>query len=881
MKLGGVERVKEMYRDRRGLRWLETLTQDVRFGIRTLGKNPGFTTVAVLTLALGIGANTAIFSMLDAVLLKAVPVRDPNQLVILQWHGHKGPRYDENSSFGDCEDGHSHDLRWGCSFSSPMFDALQSDTKGFTGLAAFAGPAQVQLSGNGPATMATAEIVSGGYFETLGVRATLGRVIEDHDDAPTSSPVAVLSYGYWQSAFGRDSSVVGHTIRLNQVPTTIIGVADPEFARLSPGKQQDMWITRWSFPRIGSHEGWSRVADPGNSWLAIIGRLEPNASRAQAQAAASLTFRDQMLHGSHPLMDATSEPAVTLIPLQEGLTGRRSAVSKPLYLLMFAVGILLLISCANVAGLLIARSASRQREIAMRLTLGAPHARIVRQLLTESVLLSACGGLVGVLFAYWGVHAFASLVSSGNSVHFVVRPDGRILAFTAAVSILSGIAFGFAPAWRATRGDLTPALKRVTGAQGRTGHFSIGNSLVVTQVALTVVALAGAGLLVRTLRNLESVDPGFDTRNVLLFAIDPPLAGYDAGRTQALYQYFQREFGALPGMTSVSYSSKALLSGNRASGDVRIENQPDKSSIDADMLGVGPSFFNTMSIRMLAGRNFAAEDFEDQATQAVSSSGSALVSVPLPVIINEKFAHDYFGQESALGARLLRGNSWGSHGDLTANNPTSHEWTVIGVAADAKYDDLRAEIAPTIYFPQSGGGAYFELRTTAAPESLVPAVRQIVTARDSDLPVFSIATESHMVENGLSQQTLVAKFSGFFGLLALLLASTGLYGLLAYEVTRGTREIGIRMALGEQPSHTLRKIVGGALLLAGGGVAVGVVIALALTRFLESLLFGVKPSDPATFIATAIVLLTVAMVACWIPARRAMRVDPMVALRHE
>jgi len=869
--------------------------RDLRFGVRMLRKSKIFTTVAVLTLALGIGANTAIFSLLDAVLLKPLPVRNPGELVLFQWHGHKGPRYDEISSFGDCDSGQARDYRWGCSFSSPMFDTFEAQARVFDAMAGFAGSYEVHLAGNGPASMASAEIVTGDYFRTLGVRAAIGRTIERNDDTPTAAPVLVLSYGYWQRTFGGDPSTVGRTVQLNGIPTAIVGVADPSFTYLTPGKRQDMWITRWSFPRIGFNEGWSRAGYPGNSWLAILARLKPGMSRGQAQAEASLIFRNEMIHGSHPLMDPEADPAVTLIPAEEGLTGRRAKLTTQLYLLMLAAGILLAIACANVAGLLLARCATRHREITIRLALGAPRGRIVRQLLTESVLLSGFGGLIGIAFAYWGVRVFAQWVTrSSASFPFPVTPDFRILAFTASVSVLTGILFGLVPAWRGTRADLTPALKQTAGGMTHSRRIveiwlSIGNALVIAQAALAMVVLAGAGLFVRTLHNLSTVDPGFETRNLLIFTLDPVVAGYKSDQIEALYGELQNEFRAVPGVISVGYSQYALLTSSSSSESFSIEGRPDKGSVN--VLPVGPGFLDTMQIPLLLGRPFELPDFHvaTPSPPAPTSSpaqgpGNAALqgSAPLlPVIVNEAFVRDFCGGENPLGIRMKEGGASSSHGGVSDGKIASREWQVVGVTANTKYSRLREADPAIIYLPLQGGGARFEIRTAFAPESLVQAFREIVAQHDRDLPLFNVTTQTKAIDEQISQERLIARLSSFFGLLALLLACTGLYGLLSYEVTMHTREVGIRMALGAQPSDILRMVLARGLRLIGAGVVVGLLASYGLMRFISSQIWGVSPTDPVTLTVVALAIVAVGLAACLLPARRATQVDPLTALRYE
>jgi predicted permease len=892
MELGGFEQVKEQVRDVRAGALLDSCWRDMRHAARLLRKSPGFTIPAILTLALGIGANTAIFTLLNAAMLRALPVRDPQHLVLLQWHAHKAPIYDEYSSFNDCATSENGDDNpFGCSFSSPMFDAIHHQTALFNGTLAFAGPLPINLSGNGSASMVNGEIVSGDYFSVLGVRAALGRMLEPADDAVTAPSVAVLGYGYWQDAFGGSPSTIGRTIRLNGVPFTIVGVAEPGFTSLTPGKTQDLWFARSVFPRIGSREGWSRIGDAGNAWLAIIARLRPGISPAQAQAGVTLLFRNELAHGSTPLANSTSEPSIVLLPAQSALTGGRREFKAPLYVLMVAVGLILLATCANVAGLFLARSTRRRREIAIRMTLGAPRTRVARQLLTESILLSVLGGLAGVAVAFWGVHTITVLAS----FPFDPAPDARVLVFTASVSILCGILFGLAPALGGTRVDLAPTLKESAGSVGnpsarsRARGFGLSSALVVTQIALAVVMLAGAGLLVRTLLNLKSVRPGFDSTNVLIFAMEPALIGYDTARVQNLYRDLQSQFATLPGVISVSYSNSALLTGGLSTTKIAIDGQPDPSQLyDIDVLATGLGFFDTMRIPLLAGRTLQPSDFTQPATQsstATSPPAARQAAVPkpplVPVVVNATFARRYFDKRSPLGMRLNRDTTTNSASGTTDGKVSSRLWEVVGVVGDTKYNELRREIRPTIYLPINGGGANFEVRTGADPAATIPAIRTIVARADANLPLFHITTESQAIAHDIYQERLIARLSSFFALLAVLLACVGVYGLLSYDVACRTHEIGIRMALGAEPRAVLSLVARQAVALALAGTAVGVLAALAATRYIRALLYGVHPCDPLILTAVATLLLLVVLVACCLPARRATTVDPMVALRHE
>jgi predicted permease len=597
----------------------------------------------------------------------------------------------------------------------------------------------------------------------------------------------------------------------------------------------------------------------------------------QGAAPAGGPHESEMAGAPKTLSTPADNPELTLVPAQSGLTGDRSRYSDPLYVLMLAVGIILLIACANVAGLMLARAAARQKEMAVRLALGAGRARVVRQLLTESVLLSVLGGGVGILFAYWGAHAIISFVSSNQArpLGFATGVDLRVLGFTVTVSLLTGILFGIAPAFRGSRVDLTPALKEGEGSSTSSGHvggkwFSIGNALVVAQVALAIVVLAGAGLLVRTLANLRSVDVGFDSHNILIFGIDPTLIGYKGPQIDSFYRDLQGRLSETPGVKSASYSMMPLLSNGLMVTSFHWPGMPQDQASEADSLGVGPNFFETLHIPLLAGRGFSASDFKLSASNNVGSSTSA----PTPVIVNQAFVEKYLGNENPLGKQF--GESAGS-----ADRPASPGYEIIGVVRDAKYNSLRREIHSMMYVPQSFGGASFELRTAADPQAILPAIREVVAKVNTNLPLFDVKTESEQIDRLLFQERLVARLSSFFALLALVLACVGLYGLLSYEVSRRTREIGIRMALGAHPGSLLKLVLRQGIVLAIVGAAMGIGVALGVTRYLTSMLYDVHANDPLTMIAVAALLTLVALAACYIPARRAMRVDPMVALRYE
>lgn len=852
--------------------WLHSLFSDCRFALRQFRKSPGFTSVAIITLALGIGANTAIFSMIDAVWLRSLPVRDPQKLVVFQWTAHNSPNTKGYYSYMSCRSSSKGATgEHGCSFSYPMFREFRVLQDAFSSVTALGGDVGLNLRGNGPARFVHGELVSGEFFDVLGVGAALGRTFGPADDMPGAPPVAVLSYGFWRGAFGGDPAAVGRTIWLNNVPVTIVGVAAKEFPSLDPATARPMWLPLSLQPQLGENLNGTMGGDKpspragdDNWWVYLIARLKPEIPLDKAQSAADAFFHNDVLDTTKKFFKSEDAPRLGLVPAPQVITGLHDRFSMPLTILMTAVALVLLVACANVAGLMLARSATRQRELAVRLALGAGRARIAWQLLTESLLLSLAGGASGILLAYWSVQSLVAFMSRGGlwPSHLAVQLDLRVLMFTVAASVFTGILFSVAPAFRGIRLDLTPALKEspaalATGASTRQ-RLNLGCGLVVAQVALAILALSGAGLLVRTLENLKSINPGFDTRNVLLFSIDPTLNGYTDEQIYGLHSQLQQRIEGLPGVLSDSYSFDPLLSGDIWSSSFKIEGDAQNARHMTDALQVGPKFFETLRIPVLAGRTLSPNDFN-----------SARRSTWCPTVVNEAFARQFFNEQTPLG-RSISG--------LGDKYPSCE---IVGVAGDAKYQTLRSEISPTVYVPQKEGSATFEVRTTANPETIIPAVRSIVSQLDNNLPLFDVKTQSAQIEGSLFQERLIARLSSFFGGLSLLLACIGLYGLLSYEVARRTREIGVRMALGARPSDVLHFVVRQGVRLSAVGAALGILGALGLTRYLASLLYGVRPFDPLTFLSVALLLGLVALAACYIPARRASCVDPMVALRYE
>src|SRR5881392_351289 len=899
LDLGGIEQTKERCRDARRVNWIQDFVQDLCYGLRMLRKSPGFTVVAVLTLALGVGANTAIFSFIDAVLLRSIPVKDSQQLVVFNWSARANPKLQGHSGYGDCAD---QTGIGDCSFSIPFYKTVRAKAGAFSGMAAFAGPFGVDLSGNGTASIVRGLYVSGDFFSTLGVSTFIGRTLTPSDDSPSAPPAIVLNYAFWVRAFGAAPSVLGRTVRLDSTTVTIVGVADPHFTNLTPGKPLDLFMPFSVADSVRGkyYRSKDRVADPTNWWVVILGRLKPGLSISQAQADATTIFRNEMLHGVAPLSKPEDAPAITLRPARSGLNGETSKIAPALYVTMVIVAFILLIACANVAGLTLARSASRQKEIAVRLALGAGRARIIRQLLTESVLLAVAGGALGVLVAVWGVDAISKLLSngSGQPFPFAVAPDWRVLLFTLAITFLTGILFGLAPSLRGSRVDLTPSLREsassLPGAAAHTGRrFHLGDALVVAQVVLSMVVLVGAGLLVRTLGNLRGINPGFDAQNVLLFGLDPVLAGYTDQQTQQLYSNLQQRFAALPGVISVSYSEDALLTGGWSAGSVHVDGAPPKQDANTGELPVGLDFFSTMRIPILAGRSFTSTDFAtaaatnsaQKARDAAAananpaSSPTALDeayyhSAPVPLIVNESFARKYLENKNPVGLHM--GNA--DRGNISNPGPG---YTIVGVVGDTKYAQLRRKTAPIIFLPLVSNSAHFEVRIAANPTTLVKNVREIVLQAGDNLPLTNVRTQTEQIDQILFQERLLSRLSSFFAALALVLACIGLYGLLSYEVARRTRELGIRVALGAHHRDLSRLVIGQGVLLALIGAAIGIAAAVGVTRFMSAMLYDVRANDPLTMVAVAALLILVAFAACYIPARRAMKVDPMVALRYE
>lgn len=862
-----------------GWSWLETLLQDVRYGLRQLRRNPGFTAVAVITLALGIGANTAIFSLIDAVLLTALPVRNPQQLVLLNWASNSWPKGIVKGLAGSWytdRDGRVTST----SFSYPIYERIRTRNHVLSRVAALAGNGcELAVGYNGQPGRADGEFVSGTFFSTIEVQPVLGRTLTPDDDRAGASPAAVISYGYWQRRFGRDPGIVGRTITVNRIPFTIVGVSSPEFYGVQPGRSVDAWLPLHSQPQVeprwspklpdsrkaaGARAG-SLFEARDDWWVVIVGRLKAGVTGQQARAALGVVFQQSIAAYSKLSTKPESVPHLEIEPGSKGLDYLRREFSKPLFILMTVVALVLLIACANVASLLLARATSRRKEIAMRMAIGAGRRRLIRQLLTESVLLAALGGTVGLLLAFWVTKVLVAFVASGRErLTLTVTPDVRVLVFTAAASILTGILFGFSPALRSVRIDLTAALKESPGKRfARSGRrrWRLDAVLVAAQVALSTVLLVGAVQFVRTLTNLESVNAGFNTRRLLLFGIDPTQDGYKGQRLADFYADLSRRLAALPGVRSVSLSHSTLIGGGGNFERIYLQGYTPRpgEQVGAAIDWVGPNFFKTLGIPLLLGRAIVESD---------------TMRGPKVVVVNEQFVKEFLGGENPIGRRFRLG---GRHGEETQ---------IVGVAGDAKYFDLRRKDPATIYapwvqYPDLNGAMNFELRTAGEPMQMASAVLRVIRDTDRNLAPYDLKSEEEQIDQSLFQERLFARLTSLSGALAALLACVGIYGVMAFTVTQRTREIGIRMALGATKGQVAGAILRESCVVVGLGMVIGIAVALGASRLVSSMLYGLKPDDPLTLAVAATIMLGAAAFATYGPARRAAKVDPMVALRYE
>ncbi len=846
---GGVAQIQERARDERRSAWGEHLLQDLRYAARQLRKTPGFTSVAVLSLALGIGANTAIFSALDRVLLRPLPVPKADELVRFQWMaGVKGARpetTEDDRGRTDPETGR----RIGEVFSLATFEAFRAHHPVLREIFAFTRPRGFLVEVEGQAAQSErGQVVSGGYYAGLGVGAWVGRTLLHEDDRPGAPAVAVISHGFWQRRFGGDVAVVGKTISVNRAPVIIVGVMPPDFVDpISVYGEQPFSFPLAMLPLL--EPDMAAKSKPGYWWIRIMGRLQPGSTAAQAaaslQASLEASTRDALTEKNDP-------PRLLVAPGGHGLVEGRWSNANPLLVLTGMAVLVLLAACANVANLLLARGAARRRELAVRLALGAGRGRLMRQLLTESALLAFLGTTLGLLLAWWGGALLPFVGARGGDVI-----DFRVFGFTSAVALLTGIGFGLVPAWRATRVDLTAEFQGGTRQLGRGGPTRLGKSLFILQVAVSLVLLVGAGLFVRTLRNLQALDIGFSRENLLLFYLDVAPAGYKPAQFGEIHRQIAERIAALPGVRSTTYSSTPLL-GNNAGMHYRIEvpGRASASAGEAAMVNrVGQDFFDTLGIPVVLGRALQMED----------ATPSSQV-----VVVNQAFVDKFFPGENPLGRRFV--------------GPPGGEREIVGVTRDVQQATLRTKTLPTVFVPfarNPQGYVHFAVRTTGEANVLTPAIRAAVKEIERTLPIGNVRTQERQIESMVAQERAFARLMSFFGGLALLLVCIGLYGLMSYAVVRRTGEIGLRMALGALPGHALRMILGESLALVLLGVVLGLGGAMAAVRLVANLLYGLSPTDAATYSAVTLLLVLVTLAAAFIPARRAAEVDPMVALRAE
>jgi predicted permease len=837
------ERSREMWK------WstVETLWQDLSYGFRQIRRSPGFAIVAILTLALGVGANTAIFSVIDAVLLRPLPVKNPQELIQLATEGPYGAG----------------------SFSYPGFKRFRDANHVCSGIAAIGWLNNLDATIDGQVERVEGRIVSSNFFSLLGAGASAGRTFTSQDEkTPQTSAVAVISYAYWKRRFGLGPTVVGRNITLNRTVFTIVGVAPAGFSGVEIGYSPDIYVPMAMEPAFHDEKSW--LNQPDYHWLRILGRLEPGVSREQAHAALAVIHRqvqsDIPMNGWSPAerKDFLSTRLEVASAAGGIVFGLPQEFSGTLYILMGMVGLVLLIACANVANLLLSRATVRQREIAVRLAIGAGRVRLIRQLLTESMVLAIAAGAVGLLCARWASAGIVTLMSIGRDPLFLdVRPDPRVLGFTGAVAILATVLFGLVPALRGTRMDLTPSLKESAGGFGaRRSRLSLGRGLVVSQVAVSLLLVFGAGLFVRTLKKLENLDPGFDRKGVLLFNLDPSKNGYKGPAVNALYKQVIEHIDAVPGVSSASVSMMTPITGGGGiDNSVSVEGytpRPDEN-LTVFVNAVGPRYFETLHTPLLLGRDFSPRDTE---------------ATPKVAVINQSMARYFFGNSNPIGKKF------GWFGD----DKNKMQFEIVGVAKDSKYETLREKIPRTVYldcFQRPLEGITFEVRTSVSPSSLVSAIRGAVDAIDPSLRPGGFTTLEEHVDNSLGHERVMATLSSLFAILAVVLACVGLYGVMAYSVARRTSEIGIRMALGAGRAQIVGTILRESALLILAGVALGLPVAIAAARMISSRLYGLKPADPLTIAGTILLLAAVTGLASYIPAHRATKVDPLVALRHE
>jgi predicted permease len=831
---------------------LRGIFDELRYALRNLRKTPVFTTVAIGSLALGIGANTAIFSLLDQVLLRMLPVKNPEQLVRV--YVGPGPFSGSQRCNRDC-------------LSYPAYRDFRDKSTVFTGILA-RWPQSLSFTTGDRTERVAGELASGNYFDVLGVRPAIGRMFTPDDDVRVNGhPLVILSYAFWQKRFAGDPSILNRSVRVNAQPMTVIGVAQRGFQGVEVGNAIDIFVPMMMKPLMTPT--WNDLENRQSLWTYTIARLKPGVSREQALASTRVLGR-QILESEVSLYATQGDSfrqryvqkPIVVEDVSRGQSDLREKFSKPLLVLMAMVGLVMLIACANVANLLLARAAARQKEIAVRLALGAGRARVIRQLLVESITLALAGGMAGLAIAYWsGRVLLRFLPDSGGNQALSTTPDMRVLLFTLGLSLLTGILFGLAPAVQSTRPAISPALKdQASNVSASAGQARLRMTLVAGQVALSLVLLVGAGLFARSLYKLKDVDPGFRADHLVSFSIDASLNGYSQPQMQELFKRLEDSLAQLPGVRAVGSVEIAPLSGDGNTSTVRAEGYVPKPQEDMNPFSnwIGPGYFSAMGIPLIAGREFTRRDD---------------AAAPTVAVINESMAHYFFGQKNPIGLHLGQGRG------------AKLGIEIVGVVRDGKYRTLREQPERTMYFPwtQDAGiqDVTFFVRASRDQAAMGGELRGAVAALDPNLPVYGLKTMQAEIDDSIYIDRMIAALSSFFGGLATLLAAIGLYGVMAYSVARRTREIGLRMALGAERGHVVWLVMREVTMLAGIGIAVALPLAYGLGRAVNSQLYGVQPADFGVLAGGTVLLALVAGVAGYVPARRASRVDPLIALRYE
>ena len=854
--LGATLTHKEGMRASLGLRWWDESGADLRYGVRMLRKSPGFTAVAATSLALAIGANTTIFSLAKGLLYDRLHVDHADQLRMLRWTEDKQSAV--NGMWGDFEPAPDGAGMLGSVFSYPVYRQLRAHNRVMQDLFAYKEDSMnATLGGN--AQRVGVAMVSGNFYAGMGVRPQLGRAIQPTDDAlPGAGAVAVISEGVWEREFGRSPAVLGQTITVNQEPLTIVGVNPRGFTgakivQVSP----DIFVPLSMQPVVDPKDKKASLLNDSELWwLNVVGRARPGIPDAQAQAALNVELA-AATRASMTVKAGETVPRLVLADGSRGLGYAARMFRKPAYVMMTMTGFVLLLACANIANLLLARGAQRQREMSVRLALGAGRGRVLRQLLTESLLLAGIGGAGGLLLSYLGRNAIPRLVSSGWRTTFNLPMDWGVYAFAAAVTLMTGVIFGLAPAWLATRSEVSSSLKESAQTTTRRRGGVGGKAIVGFQIALSTLLVVGAGLFLRTLWALNSVDVGFRTDHLILFAISPPAKRYGPGKDVQLHQSLEQGFAALPGVEGVTASWSAYIANDMNNSDFLVEGEdPAAHQRDPeDVNAVGTTFFATMGIPMISGRSFGRQD----------TAASEKVS-----IINQALAKERFAGMNPVGKRVKAGDDW---------------LRVVGVCGDNRFMNLRDAPPPQFFIPwvqqREVGGLTYAIRSEVDPAALAPGLRHVVQQADRDLPLADLRTQREQIAENMQMERMFAVLTAGFGVLALALACVGIYGIMAYSVANRRNEIGIRLALGAQPGQVRGMILRESTWMALAGIVVGLGAALALTRLVKSMLYGIEPYDPWTLSAGVLLLLAVALGASWIPARRAAGVEPMEALRHE